>query len=104
MTWNENEHPRDGDGKFTKKEDGGKATRSFKKFENPNTKINNKITKQDYKETRSLVMDKISLVRKQLERTGNAIAVVVTWDYIYNVKINNDDEFSYEILSKRRND
>ena len=49
-------------------------------------------------------MDKISLVRKQLERTGKAIAVVVTWDYIYNVKINNDDEFSYEILSKRRND
>ena len=48
-------------------------------------------------------MDKISLVRKQLERTGKAIAVVVTWDYIYNVKINND-EFSYEILSKRRND
>ena len=90
-------------GKVYKKEDGGKATRRFKKFENPNTKINNKITKQDYKETRSLVMDKISLVRKQLERTGKAIAVVVTWDYIYNVKINND-EFSYEILSKRRND
>ena len=66
MTWDENEHPRDGEGKFTKKEDGGKATRRFKRFENSNIKINNKISKQDYKITRSLVMDKISLVGNNL--------------------------------------
>ena len=41
MTWDENEHPRDGDGKFIDKDgDLGKSENKFKNFKNPHKGCN----------------------------------------------------------------
>ena len=44
MTWDENKHPRDSDGKFTEKDnrDSPNNIKRFHKFENPSKKLHKK--------------------------------------------------------------
>ena len=63
-----------------------------------------KITKEDYHKIRSLVNDKISTYRTQLDRKGKITTTIFTFEHIYIVEINNDDDYSFEILDKELND
>ena len=62
-----------------------------------------KITKEVYNKVDSLVKDKISTHRQQLERKGKIKTTIFTFEHIYIVELHNDDDYSFEILDKEQN-
>ena len=124
MALDESKHPRDDDGKFTDKASGEKSLRDYQmkygledgrlkyyrdRMEDAGIDLSNRsesdnITKEDYHKIRSLVNDKISTYRAHLERKGKIKTTIFTFEYIYIVELNNDDDYSFEILDKELND
>ena len=124
MAFDESKHPRDEEGKFTDKASGEKSLRDYQmkhgledgrlkyyrdRMEDAGIDLSNrsesdKITKEDYHKIRSLVNDKISTYRTQLERKGKIKTIIFTFEHIYIVELNNDDDYSFKILDKELND
>lgn len=106
MTWNEKQHPRDPNGKFTRKfSNFGKPSKEPKidtaRHMDDNL-FDNKITQRDYTVTFSPVHLKIGVVRKILNSEGKARTVVYTLSHIYFVEIKNEEGYPYTILKKLR--
>lgn len=106
MKWKEEDHPRGEGGKFVKK---------FSSFSKPSnntaTKSNghksklhldDRITQRDYDEIFTPVMQKVSGVRKVLNKEGLVITVVYTWSHRYVVEVRNEEGYPYTILDKVR--
>ena len=62
-----------------------------------------KITKEDYDKVDLLVKDKTNMHRNQLERKGEIKTTIFTFEHIYIVELNKDDDNSFEILNKELN-
>lgn len=57
---------------------------------------------EPYENIDSKVRDKLSSVRGAIKTYGKARTEIYTWDYCYSVEIYDDDEYSYEVLSRRK--
>lgn len=127
-TFKEEDHPRDGDGKFTDKNgvsvSGATdidrlvaiAERVKRQRRELSDSINARANENRQKEAdskyqadklriESAVFDKISTERRALESKGYAIIKVYTFDYVYRVKLyGSDKDFEYKILWREKND
>ena len=65
---------------------------------------NNSITKDDYGTVSSLRMEKVKQCWKKLQQRKSVRTYVTTWNYIYEIELHNDDDYSFEILKKEPND
>jgi hypothetical protein len=45
-------------------------------------------------------MDRLSSVKGALKKYGSATTVINTYNYSYVVKINDDDDYSFEIIKE----
>lgn len=108
MIWHEDDHPRDGEGKFTEK---GNAESKTKKQEFRQNASYSEIVKADrqpprYRKTKALtsaVFNMISPNRKTLERYGECDITVFVSGYQYFITLfGKEQDYDYMILSRRR--
>lgn len=66
----------------------------------PIGRLKKKAQKRAYENISSKVMDKISSIRQELEQRGETVEYIYTFDYRYRVRIY--DDYSYEILSRKK--
>ena len=105
-TFREEEHPRDNDGKFTSK--GGNTVDSLidKQSDTPSEDkvsmgIKNSINKYN-PQFQSKVFEKISSVKKKLQKNGSAIITLVHNGTFYLVRLYGaDKDYDYDIIGEK---
>lgn len=108
MIWHEDDHPRDGDGKFTEKGNTGSKTEKKEFRQNASYSEIVKADRQPprYRKTKALtsaVFNMISTNRKTLERHGECEIEVFVSGYKYKIALfGQDKDYDYMILSRRR--